>query len=69
MVASEDKNFIYSLGGEETKDAIDDDKIFRYYCPDDQHCIWQEMETGLKYGREYFVAMAIPEDLVNKLCN
>ena len=77
MVASPDKNIVYSFGSRWSK------KIFKFSCPEFhcanpqkcglsedqiQQCQWEELGTKLAHERDRSVAMSIPEDLANKLC-
>jgi len=67
MVASPDKEVVYIVGGSGPSGK----KIFKFSCLDDQiqHCQWEEMATRLTYPRWASIAMSIPDDLVNKLCD
>ena len=66
MVASPDKQFLFTIGN---KDDKYDKDIYKFSCSESiNDCKWTKW-SELKYGREYPVAFPIPDDLVNKLCN
>ena len=64
MVASPGKDIVFSFGGWDTRK-----ELIKFGCHDDliQHCQWRRVGT-LTYDRKSTVAMAIPDDLANKLC-
>ena len=66
MVSSPDKQYVYTIGNDETSYNKD---IYKYSCNGDiTQCGWTKIETQPHYGRERFVAFAIPDSLANKLC-
>ena len=66
MVSSPDKQYVYTIGNDETSYNKD---IYKYSCNGDiTQCGWTKIETQPHYGRERFVAFAIPNSLANKLC-
>ena len=65
MVSSPDKKVLYALGG-----ANDKKGIYKLTCSGAINtCRWTKTRTSLKYGRQDFVAIPIPNTLANKLCN
>jgi len=70
MVASPRKDTVFSFGG--YYDAYK--KIIKFSCPDTKDgklkCQWKEIKggTNLSKNRYNAVAMAIPDDLADKLC-
>ena len=66
MVSSPDKQYVYTIGNDATSYNKD---IYKYSCNGDiTQCGWTKIETQPHYGRERFVAFAIPDSLANKLC-
>ena len=65
MVSSPDKKTIYAIGGN-----ADFNDIYQSYCSGAINtCKWIKSNTALKYGRNRFVAMYIPNALADKLCD
>ena len=68
MVSSPDKKKVYAIGGKFGIHA-GEYNIYQYTCSGDiTTCQWNQIETKLKERRNAFVAMPIPEDLAEQLC-
>jgi len=68
MVSSPDKKALYSIGGYNF-DSGNRNSIYKFQCSSDINtCRWTKSETTLRYGRENFVAISIPNSLAEKLC-
>ena len=65
LVASPGKEHVYSIGGYYARN-----KVFKLHCRDDkiQNCEWK-LEARLKHSRWASVAMTVPDDFVDKVCN
>ena len=67
MVSSPDKKALYAIGGWDGSDETND--IYKLHCIDSiQTCRWTKSKTILRYGRDDFVAIPIPNSLADKLC-
>jgi len=66
MVSSPDKKTLYAIGGIGSGSNKD---IYKSDCNSDiKSCKWIKSNTELKYGRDNFVAIPIPNSLADKLC-
>ena len=64
MVASTDNQFLYIIGNSRSNSR----DIYKFSCPESiDDWKWTKIETRLKYGRYYAVAMRIPTALASKL--
>ena len=69
MVSSPDKKALYAIGGNDGNHDNTND-IFKFHCTDDINtCRWTKSETTLRFGREDFVAIPIPNSFADKLCS
>ena len=73
MVSSPDKKVLYAIGGHVGSVGLGagyyTNDIFKFHCTGDINtCRWTESETTLRYGRDEFVAIPIPNSLADKLC-
>ena len=67
MVSSPDKKTLYAIGGIGPGSSNKD--IYKSDCNSDiKSCKWIKSNTELKYGRDDFVAIPIPNSLADKLC-
>ena len=67
MVSSQDKKALYAIGGYDGSRRTND--IYKFHCPGDINtCKWTKSETTLRFGRNDFVAIPIPDSLAEKLC-
>ena len=67
MVSSPDKKALYAIGGEYDYNFAND--IFKFQCSSDINtCRWTKSETTLRFARNDFVAIPIPNSLADKLC-
>ena len=55
-------NRIFSIGGTIDRKGIPINDIYQFECHNFQ-CTWLKLSQSLQYGRFYFVAMLIPDDL------
>merc|ERR1711860_238141 len=68
MVSSPDKKAVYAIGGWDGSNYSND--IYKFHCSDSiQTCRWTKSKTTLRFGRDLFVAISIPNSLADKLCN
>ena len=67
MVASKDNKVLYTIGNL----YPDNDKdIYKFACTNSiTNCSWTKISTELQYGRQWTVAMSIPNALSDKLCD
>merc|ERR1712062_9149 len=75
MVSSPDKKALYVIGGWDGNSYPyshkDSDGIYKFHCNGDiDTCKWTKSETTFSFGRgrSNFVAIPIPDSLVDKLC-
>ena len=67
MVASKDKTSLYTIGNGKSSNNKD---IYKFECTQSiTECSWTKIPTQLQSGRKQTVAMPIPNELANKLCN
>ena len=67
IVAFEDKTALYTIGNGNSSNNKD---IYKFECINSiTDCSWTKIPTQLQYGRYSTVAMPIPDELANALCN
>ena len=64
MVSSPERRALYAIGGHGSLK-----EIYKSQCSGAINtCKWTKSKTELKFGRESFVAISIPNSLADKLC-
>ena len=67
IVTSVDKKSLYAIAGSGSGGSSSD--IYKYSCTGHINtCKWTETSTTLKFARQDFVAIPIPDSLADKLC-
>lgn len=64
MLTNPEGDGVLVLGGKEESNAKTD-KIFKLTCSLDGQCVWTRLDKNLQVARSAFVAMWIPDVLVN----
>ena len=68
MISSPDKKTLYVIGGTDHSGNLRKE-IYKSQCSGAINtCKWTKSKTELKFGRESFVAISIPNSLADKLC-
>ena len=71
MITTPDGKAVLVIGGDPYPDSntVKHDKIYELQCTSGlKTCKWITLEQKLKYARESFIAMFIPDSLANDLC-
>ena len=69
MITSPDEKGVIVIGGDLKPGNTQQDKIYELKCTNSlETCKWVTLQQKLKYARESFVAMLIPDSLAHDLC-